>query len=203
MPTSDAHNKTDRLYLLLKMFEQRGTKLRTSEIAAKLGVSEDSAKRYIDELDAQGCLPLRKQGQFWIVAEDAHIEQLQVRLNYPEATVLYVAGRLLTAIHDERNRPVIMSMTKLVDAMPQPLRPHMSMLVAMAEKRQQGSEDRSSVFEALAIGWLKQRKVRLHYAPLRRRPFDCLFSPYLLEPSGIGRTIYAIGYSDPPGKLRT
>lgn len=75
----------------------------------------------------------------------------------------------------------------------------------MAEQQQQNGEDRSPVFEALAIGWLKQRRVRLHYAPLHKnkRPFDCLFSPYLLEPSGIGRTIYAIGHSDPPGELRT
>lgn len=205
MPTSDANNKTDRLYRLQKMFEQPGTKLRTGDIARRLGVSEDSAKRYIDELDDQGRLPVRKVGQYWILAEDAHIQQLQVRLNYPEGTALYVAGRLLASIHDERNMPVITSLSKLADAMPRPLRPHLSALVQMAEQRQQNSEDRSSVFEALAIGWLKQRKLRLHYAPLHnnKRPFDCIFSPYLLEPSGIGRTIYAIGHSDPPGDLRT
>ena len=205
MPTSDANNKADRLYLLKKMFEQPGTKLRTSEIARRLGVSEDSAKRYIDELSADGTLPLRKDGQRWMLAEDTHIEQLQVRLDYPEGTALYVAGRLLSSIHDERNMPVITSLAKLTDAMPKLLRPHLSALIAMAEQRQQNSEDRSPVFEALAIGWLRQRKIRLHYAPLHnnKRPFDCMFSPYLLEPSGIGHTIYAIGHSDPPGKLRT
>jgi predicted DNA-binding transcriptional regulator YafY len=205
MPISDANNKTDRLFLLRKMFEQPGTKLRTGEIARRLGVSEDSAKRYIDALSADGSLPLRKDGQCWMLAEDAHIERLQVRLDYPEATALYIAGRLLASIHDERNMPVITSLTKLTEAMPKLLRPHLFALVEMAERRQQNSTDRSPVFEALAIGWLKQRKVRLHYAPLHhnKKPFDCTFSPYLLEPSGIGRTIYAIGYSDPPGELRT
>lgn len=203
MPTSDAYNKSDRLYLLKKLFEQPGAKWRTKQIADKLGFSEDTAKRYIGELDRTGQLPLRKDGQCWILAEDTHIEQLQVRLHYPEATALYVAGRLLATIHDERNRHVILALTKLVDALPAPLQPHVAALVEMAEKRQQGQADRSDVFAALALGWVHQRKVRLRYAPPHKREFECLFSPYLLEPSGIGRTIYAIGESTPPGALRT
>ena len=80
MPKGDAQNKTDRHYLLQKLFEQPGQRLRTSEIAEKLGVSDDTAKRYIDELDISGRLPLRRDGQHYILAEDAKIPQLQVRL---------------------------------------------------------------------------------------------------------------------------
>ncbi len=202
MPTSDANNKTDRLRMLQKMFEPRGAKFRTKEIAERLGVSEDSAKRYIDEWSVDGRLPLRKDGQYWILAEDANLQQLQLHLNYAEAAALYIAGRLLASIHDERNTPVIMSLTELTSNMPEPVRPHLSALVEMARKRQQG-EDRSAIFEALAIGWLQQRKVRLLYDAPGKRKFQCLFAPYLLEPSGIGRTIYAIGHSNPPDALRT
>src|ERR1700719_1759358 len=106
MPKSDGQNKADRLYLLQKLFEQPGQRLRTSEIAQRLGVSEDSAKRDIDELSVSGRLPLYKKGHFWVLAEDAHIEHLQVRLSLAEATAFYVAGRLLSQIHDERNRHV-------------------------------------------------------------------------------------------------
>jgi predicted DNA-binding transcriptional regulator YafY len=203
MPKSDSQNKADRHYRLQKLFEQPGQRLRTREIAERLGVSEDIAKKDIDELDASHRLPLRKDGQYWILAENSRIPQLQVHLNYAEATALYVAGRQLSQIHDERNRFVVMALTKLVDALPEPLHKHQRTLIELAEQRQKNQPDRSAIFEALAMAWTNRCKVRLLYAAPRKRKYECLFSPYLLEPSGIGRTIYAIGHSDPPGELRT
>ena len=203
MPTSDGQNKADRLYRLQKLFEQKGQRLRTGEIAKRLGVSEDTTKRDIDELSTSRRLPLYKDGQFWMVVEDARVEQLRVHLSLAEATALYVAGRLLSQIHDERNRHVILALTQLIDALPEQLRHHQSTLVRMAELRQHEQDDRSSIFEALAIGWTTQRKVRILYKAPRKNKFSSLFSPYLLEPSGIGRTIYALGMSEPPDKFYT
>ncbi len=203
MPKSDSQNKADRHYRLQKLFEQPGQHLRTREIAERLGVSEDTIERDISELDASHRLPLRKDGQYWVLAEDSRIPQLKVRLNYAEATALYVAGRQLSQIHDERNRFVVMALTKLIEALPPPLHKPQRALIELAEQRQKNQPDRSAIFEALAMGWTNQCKVRLIYAPPRKRKYECLFSPYLLEPSGIGRTIYAIGHSDPPGELRT
>ncbi len=203
MPTSDGHNKADRLYLLQKLFEQKGQRLRTSDIATRLGVSEDTAKRDIDELSTSARLPLCKDGQFWILMEDARVGLLKVHLSLAEATALYVAGRLLSQIHDERNRHVILALTQLIDALPEQLRHHQSTLVRMAEQRQHEQDDRSGIFEALAIGWTTQRKVRILYKAPRKKKFSSLFSPYLLEPSGIGRTIYVLGMSDPPNEFRT
>ncbi|SRR6266487_2543443 len=203
MPKSDGQGKADRLYLLCQLFDQKGRRLRTGEIAEKLGVDDDTVRYYISELSASGRLPLRKDGQFWIQAEDTYIEQLKVHLTISEATALYVAARLLSQIHDERNSHVILALYKLSAAMPEPLRAHQRVLVEMAEQRQKDQEDRSGVFHALTMGWATQRKVHLVYDPPRKRRFESLFCPYLLEPSGIGRTVYAIGYSEPPNALRT
>src|SRR2546423_8148923 len=106
MPKGDAQNKADQYTLLRKLFEQPGQRLRTSEIAEKLGVSDDTAKRYIDELDISRQLPLRKDGQYWMLAEDTKIPQLKERLSLSEPTALYVAGRLLSQIHVERTQYV-------------------------------------------------------------------------------------------------
>jgi predicted DNA-binding transcriptional regulator YafY len=157
----------------------------------------------INELGLTGRLPLRKDGQYWVLAEHAHLPQLQVHLNLAEATSLYIAGRLLSQIHDGQNRHVILALTKLLDALPQPLQEHQRLLIEMAQQREQSQSDRSSIFETLAIGWATHRRVSLLYEPPRKQKFECLFSPYLLEPSGIGRTIYAIGERIPPGALRT
>jgi predicted DNA-binding transcriptional regulator YafY len=203
MPSSDAYQKADRLYRLQKLYEEPGQRLRTRDIVEKLGVSEDTVIRYIGALASTGRLVLEKQGHYWVVAQDRQVEHLRVSLNLAEATALYAAGRLLAQIHDEQNRHVTLALTKLVDAMPDQLRQHQYALVALAEERQKHQKDLSAIFEALALGWAKQQKVQLLYVPPHKKKFACLFEPYLLEPSGIGHTIYAIGKSTPPGALRT
>jgi len=204
MPTSDAYNKTDRLQQIQLLFwNSPGKRLRTSEIAVKLEVSEDTALRYLTELSATGRLPVNKDGWYWQLPQGAKFELLPMKLNLAEGTALYLAARLLSQIHDERNEHVLSALSKLISAMPNTIAPHQHAIVDMARERQQGQQDRSDIFEALALGWATRRRVRLIYTPPRRKTFECQFSPYLLEPSAIGRTFYAIGHSNPPDALRT
>jgi predicted DNA-binding transcriptional regulator YafY len=204
MPTSDAYNKTDRLHQIQLLFwNSPGKRLRTNEIAVKLEVSEDTALRYLTELSATGRLPVNKDGWYWQLAQGAKFELLPMKLNLAEGTALYLAARLLTQIHDERNEHVLSALSKLISGMPATIAPHQQELLDLARERQKGQPDRSDIFEILALGWATHRVIRLTYAPPHRKTFECQFSPYLLEPSAIGRTFYAIGYSNPPNALRT
>lgn len=204
MPTSDAYNKTERLQQLQLLFwKHPGRRLKTSEIANFLNISEDTATRYLAELSVDGRLPLIKDGWYWQLAENAQFELLPVKLNLPEGTVLYLAARLLSQIYDERNSHVLTALNKLVSAMPETIAPYQHTIIDMAQQRQEGQRDLSAIFETLALGWATHRVVRLTYTPPQKRTFECRFSPYLLEPSGIGRTIYALGHSTPPDDLRT
>lgn len=204
MSFSDALSKTDRLQQLQLLFWRNpGRQLRTREIAERLGVSEDTANRYMNDLSTDGRLPIVRNGWYWQLAPDAHFELLPVKLNLAEGAALYVAGRLLSQIHDERNEHVLRALTKLIAGMPETIALHQHATVEAARERQCGQQDKSEVFEALALGWATHRQVRLIYAPPRLRSYTCLFSPYLLEPSPVGRTMYAIGFSSPPDALRT
>ena len=108
MPTSDAYNKTDRLHQVQLLFwNSPGKRLRTSEIAVKLDVSEDTALRYLTELSSTGRLPVTKDGWYWQLAQGAKFELLPLKLNLAEGSALYLAARLLTQIHDERNEHVL------------------------------------------------------------------------------------------------
>lgn len=196
MPTSDAYSKTDRLHRLqLHFWQNKGQKYRTKELADHLGISEDTMGRYLTELSADGRLPLAREGWYWYLPPDARFELLPIKLSLPEAASLYLAGRLLVLTQNRRNQHVLSALTTLVAAMPETIAPHQHTLVGMLAERQQGQEDVSDIFEALTLGWATRRKLRLHYSPPNKRSFECSFSPYLLEPSGIGRTIYAIGRS--------
>ena len=204
MPLSDAYNKTDRLHQLQMLFwKNPGKQWRTTEIAEMLNISVDSVSHYINELSVDGRLPIVKDGWYWELAEGATFELLPVKLNLPEGTALYLAARLLTQISDERNDHVVSALTKLIKGMPDTIAPHQHAIVDIARERQKGQQDLSSIFEVIALGWATHRQVRLFYAPPHRASFECQFSPYLLEPSGIGRTIYAIGYSSLANTLRT
>ncbi len=204
MPTSDAYNKTDRLHQIQLLFwNNPGKRLRTIEIANQLGVSEDTARRYLLELSSSGRLPVTQDKWNWQLVEGAKFELLPMKLDLAEGTALYLAARLLTQIHDEHNKHILSALTKIISAMPNTIAPHQKKIVDMARERQKGQQDKSSIFEALALGWATHRKVRLIYTPPRRKTFECQFAPYLLEPSAIGRTFYAVGHSNPPEALRT
>jgi predicted DNA-binding transcriptional regulator YafY len=204
MPQSDAYDKSDRLFELQMLFwKSPQRRLRTPEIATMLDVSESTALRYLTKLTASGRLPLTKDGQLWVMAEDAAVELPSIRLTVTEAAALFVSARLLAQIYDERNGHVLRALLKLVGAMPHALVAHQQRLVDITRERQQMQRDVSDIFEAIAMGWATQHQVRLFYTPLRGNKFECVFEPYLLEPSGIGRTIYILGRATPPGELRT
>jgi len=204
MPTSDAYNKTDRLLQLQLLFWRNPSRrIRTNEIATHLGVSPDTASRYLQGLSASGRLPLIADGWYWQLAENAKFELLPMKLNLPEGVALYLAARLLTQIHDEQNIHVLSALSKLISGMPATITSYQQAILDLARERQKGQPDRSDIFEKLALGWATRRIIQLTYAPPHRKTFECQFSPYLLEPSAIGRTFYAIGYSNPPDALRT
>lgn len=206
MPITDAYNKTDRLRELQMLFwKNPGQRLRTPEIATILGVSEATALRYLTEQMTTGRLPITKDGQLWVLAEDAVLELSDLRLTAAEAAALFVSGRLLAQIYDERNSHVIQALLKLVGAFPQTLTSHQHRLVEMARERQehQHSKDISQIFEAIALGWVTHHQVHVLYTPPRSKTLEWTFEPYLLEPSGVGRTIYVLGRCMQLDQLRT
>ena len=166
MPTSDAYNKSERLLQVQLLFWRNPTKrIRTSEIADQLGVSTDTASRYLKGLSASGYLPIIADGWYWRLAENAKFELLPMKLNLPEGVALYLAARLLTQIHDERNEHVLSALSKLISGMPATMAPYQQALLDLARQRQKGQPDRSDTFETLALGWATHRIIRLTYAP--------------------------------------
>jgi len=205
MPQSDAWNKTDRLQQLQLLFwNNQGKRYRTREIAQHLGVSVDTASLYLNELSADGRLPIVPDHWEWYLPEDARYELLPLKLTLAEASSLYLAGRLLVMTQNQRNQHVMSALTKLVAVMPPTVAPHQHQLLEMLRERQQNQQNVSHIFEALATGWATHKLVRLRYTPPPpKRTFECDFAPYLLEPSGIGRTVYAIGKSSTSATFRT
>ncbi|HEU5230549.1 MAG TPA: WYL domain-containing transcriptional regulator [Ktedonobacteraceae bacterium] len=203
---TDGMKKLQRLFHIIRLFQNTRRGYRTREIADMLGINEDTAGKYLNELSGAGLLPVTKDGHVWILPEGATIPHLELSLSYPEAVSLYLAGRLLSQTQDEQNWHVTMALKKLVEALPASLKERQQTLLdalLFMEHPNEQLRDMSHIFQVLASGWVTQRRVRLSYSPPSRKSFECFFDPYLLEPSAIGRTKYAIGYSSVVNDIRT
>lgn len=201
--------KTDRLLHIMKLFEEnKQRRWRIKEIADLLGINEDTAAKYLYELRSSGLLPIRDERHEWFLPEGAIIPKLEVSLSYPEVASLYLSGRMLAQIQDEQNWHISMGLKKLIDALPPSLKEQHNMLSELllfvdGEDDDEPQRDLSYIFQVITCGWITRRRVRLTYLTARLREFECFFDPYLLEPSAIGRTIYAIGFSSIAKDVRT
>lgn len=201
---TDGWKKFDRLLHIIRLFQEQKRRWRTKEIAELLGINEDTANDYLNDLSYSGILPITRDSRNapWYLPEGAVTPQLEISLSYPEAVSLYLAGRLLAQTQDEQNWHMTSALRKLVEALPSSLQKQQKTLMELLLFEDTQRPNLSNIFQALAIGWVKRQSVRLTYAPLRGKEFDCFFDPYLLEPSAIGRTIYILGYSSASRALR-
>jgi Predicted transcriptional regulator len=210
---TDGFKKLDRMLFIIKLFETRGTRWRVQEIVKLLGSNfdEDTILKDLKQLSYTGLLPIKQDGRYWTLMGGAVVPKLNISLSDAEVGALYLAGRLLAQTQDEQNWHVEMALKKLVDAMPPALREEQNMVLRLlATPTLQSNDDDditaqldlSQTFQVLMSGWLTRHEVKLTYQPAFKRGFSCTFRPYLLEPSAIGRTIYAIGWSSVVDDLR-
>jgi predicted DNA-binding transcriptional regulator YafY len=207
MGISESSSRASRLLTLQTvLLNQPGRKWRTREIADILGVSEDTAKRDMEHLSREGKVPLTTSGStanfLWEVAS-VPTSLPPLRLDYAQGAALYAATRLLSQQQDERNDAVQRAILAIIAILPEALHPHLEGIVRQLATESGARGNLSGIFAALAQGWLRQRIVTLTYEPAHGAVYTCRFAPYLLEPSGIGYTLYFLGHSAPPGKLRT
>lgn len=208
MPEQDSHKRAERLVkLVMMLIRQPERKWTTNEIAELMHVSVDTAFRDLQDLGRTGAVPLSSDGTrkafIWFLLPESQAELPPLRLEYAEGAAMYAATRLLSQLHDGRNDSVNAAILHLIGVLPTPLRPHLETIARQLPQPEAARAHLSKIFDALSQGWLLRRVVKLHYEPPHINPYTCYFAPYLLEPSAIGRTLYFIGYSNPPQALRT
>jgi predicted DNA-binding transcriptional regulator YafY len=208
MPEQDSSKRAERLVkLVIMLIKQPERTWKTSEVAALLNVSIDTAFRDLQDISRTGAVPLVSDGTTrdfsWFLLPESQAELPPLRLEYAEGAAMYAATRLLSQLHDGQNNSVTAAILHLIGIMPTPLRPHLEAIATQLPESETTHQHVSKIFDALSQGWLLRRVVKLHYEPPHLTPYTCQFHPYLLEPSAIGRTLYFLGYSDPPKALRT
>jgi predicted DNA-binding transcriptional regulator YafY len=203
MPRVDEETRRERLNRILRLLLRHPLGLREVEIAQRMGLPRRTINDYLwsGELTSK----IYKEGVLWFADPEAvSITLRPVELTPEQAVTLYLAARLLVKLHDKRNEQAETALMKLADAIRSDTDVGREVYQAVEELAQRPAESAyNKAFTTVVRGYIYKRKVWMVYKPLHGRPFECEFAPYLLEPSAIGYTVYAIGHSDPPGALRT
>lgn len=197
--SDDTRARMERIFLLLKKHSQG---LRESEIADALRIHRRSVNNYLADLEREG--RIYKDGVLWLPHSftPAVIRPLEVQAE--EATVLYLAARMLVKQSDRRNEIAETLLLKLAHVLKTDagVADHIEEAARELAQRPDNREF-INIFRLVAQSYLYHRKLKIVYQPYQGQPFTTQFAPYLIEPSMIGFSTYVIGFSEVSQALRT
>jgi predicted DNA-binding transcriptional regulator YafY len=171
------------------------------EIAERCGVHRTTVWRDIRALENNG-VPIWNDGGRYLILRERYITS--VRLNLYEATVLFLAARLLARYADKSYPHIARAMEKLAAAMPKDMmQRHIQRMAGLVRERRDWPEF-TRMMERLTEAWAERRRVRLwQRADGNRAARARLFEPYFLDPSSVGYALYVIGYDHLRQGIRT
>lgn len=189
----------ERVYLTLRRYPMG---LREAELADILRQERRTLHNYLKTLETEG--KTYKDGLLWVALPFDQAQLRRFDLSPEEAMTLYLATRLFVKQNDKRNEPAETALMKLAAALVGDAGVGSEIHQAALElSRRPDDGSYSRVFRTVMQAYLYRRVARITYEPARGRPFETDFAPYLLEPSAIGFTTYAIGHSALVNALRT
>jgi len=173
-------------------------------LADQIGVSKRTIYRDIEGMAGDGGLPIwQDHGRFGL-EEGAFLPPLALTLD--EATTFFLASRVLAKATDERDTELISALVKLADVLPPVLAEHLRATVD-AYSTTPRNERFTRVLRVLTQAWAGRRVVEIEYGPgvydPDKGPRRARVRPYAIEPSGLTRALYLIGYDEGRHARRT
>jgi proteasome accessory factor B len=175
----------------------------TGELAREFHVDPTTIFRDLSVLESMGT-GLIKQGRRYILDHRRSLHNIKLSLD--ELLAIYLAVRLLSRFSDEHNPHVVKALEKLADTLrsKSPLIARHIEQAAISVRARQTRREYVEALEVLTQGWAEGRKVRLRYRSYTKDEMtERTFSPFFIEPSGIGYACYGIGHDDLRGAIRT
>lgn len=195
--------RLDRLDDIERRLAQNPAGLSITYLARLYGVNRATIYRDISALERRG-VGLVQVNHRWKL--DHRRMLYATRFTPYELVALYLAARLLARYSDEQNPHVVKALEKLADA----LQDHSGVVTRHIIQSTSTVGERPvrpefvQAFETLSQAWLYARKARISYQGFNdSQPTERLFSPYVIEPSGLGYSYYVIGYDERRNAIRT
>jgi len=198
MRSSSSLLKAIRLARIQHLLHKNPEGLTSRQIAELTGVCIRTIQRDLLDLQIDIGVPIIQNGDRYSILSGYDLPP--IFLNLYEAMALFLASRLALRQTDENNPYMQNALYKVSDALPSPV----------AEQLKKGIERISTkdinqrflqVFEAVAVSWITQRQLRIEYKSLNSTMLkEWIVNPYFVEMTGIGYSMYVIGYGVRQGK---
>lgn len=191
----------ERKERVLSLLRQEG-ELNESEIATTLNLERRTINNYLRDLEYEG--KVEKEGVLWRLSSLRALIPRKLTLDAEQAVILYLAIRLFVKQSDRRVETAETLLMNLANIVTDDLGAGGYFSQAASELGTRPEDEiHHDILRILARAMIQKRTVEVVYEPYRGREFKTVFSPYLLEPSGIGFATYAIGHSSIVNALRT
>lgn len=191
--------RTERVFLALRRHQ---TGLSEAELEQITSIQRRSLNNYLRALEIEG--KVYKDGITWAALPYDQVQLRKFDLSPEEGMTLYLAARLFVKQHDKRNEPAETALMKLASVLTADAGVGSEIHQAAQElAHRPDNSNYTQVFRAVMQAYIYRHTLHITYEPATARPFETDFSPYLLEPSAIGFTTYAIGHSSIVNAWRT
>lgn len=204
MPKVDQITKAERKERVFLTLRRYPLGLSVMELSEMTGIERRTLDNYLTELEREGKVYKEEKSPLWVALPYEQMQLRKFELSPEEAMTLYLAARLFTKQHDKRNEPAETALMKLATALASDANiGHEIHQAALELSHRPDAGDYNKVFRAVMQAYIYRRVLHITYEPGYGRPFETDFSPYLLEPSAVGFTTYAIGHSSIVNDWRT
>jgi predicted DNA-binding transcriptional regulator YafY len=196
-------SKLERVADIERKLAQNPEGYTTTELANEYGVDPSTIFRDLQMMHSIGSVVTRVGRRYHL---DRHRQLYEVKFSIDEVLALYLAARLLSHHSDENNPHVVKALEKLADAL-RTRAPLIARQMGEAARAVSLRAHRPGYLEAVEIvgrAWAEGRKVNLVYHSYSKdETTERVFSPYFIEPAGIGFALHVFGYDELRQEIRT
>ena len=198
MNNSSGTQRAIRLTRLQHLLHQHPQGLTSQELADSTGVCVRTIQRDLLDIQIELGVPLTQNGNRYGIIGGYTLPPISFSLN--EAMALFLASRLALRQTDENNPHMQQALVKVSDVLPAPVGERLR-----AGVERIGSLDINQaylrIYESVALAWITQRQLKIEYRSLESTTTRLwVINPYFMEMTGIGYSMYVIGYAVREGK---
>jgi len=195
------YDRTARLLYIIYILNHNPQGIRPAKIAEDCSVSTRQAYRDLDDLQHYLNVPLWTAKGKWGIEPGLYLPPISFSL--PEAMTIFLASRLLLAYSNVYNPSIERTFVKLNSVVPGPLRDEIRKTMEQLQK-QETDQQFVNTMELLGRAWTQGRKVKVSYWTLgKKQSTERIIEPYFIQPAGLGRGNYVIGYCHQAKEIRT
>jgi predicted DNA-binding transcriptional regulator YafY/transposase-like protein len=185
-------DRTARLLNIQMLLCQHPGGLKIDEIASRCSISKRTAYRDLRALESELGVPVWEAGSKRGITEGFFLPP--VSLTTAEATIVFLAARLIQNYSHLNNPGLTSTFLKLNSIVPMPLKKEIENTLEYLDKQPKDIRQINN-FNKLIRAWLSQHKVKILCQYIdEEEPVERVIDPYFIEPSIIGGSSYVIAY---------